>query len=301
MDWFRDDGIFMPMINDTGRNIFYKQAIERAAPGKIVVDIGTGTGLLSVLAAQAGASKVIAVEQNLERAKLAQQMFEKLNLTDRVELVVDNFLNTNIVGDVYVSETINTQIFGEDILQLANHAVRHGGTFIPSYFEVSATVYVNHPIFVLCQTRSDAFEFQPDIEINSEFETAINQQFQQVHSLDNTLYRANLLNGLFRMLPQFTDLRLQTVWRTDPVLVDLNKPTSFDQLKLIIPADKISSCKQDLYVVLFWKARYQDIVMDSSDTWFGNVSKTVLQRCRQPGHDIVTWYDPELRDWKFRF
>ena len=58
MDWMKDDGIFLPMLNDTGRNKFYDKAIALAAPGKIVVDIGTGTGILSILAARAGAKKV---------------------------------------------------------------------------------------------------------------------------------------------------------------------------------------------------------------------------------------------------
>ena len=31
-DWFKNNGIYMPMINDTGRNIAYKAAIERVAP-----------------------------------------------------------------------------------------------------------------------------------------------------------------------------------------------------------------------------------------------------------------------------
>jgi protein arginine N-methyltransferase 1 len=64
MDWLKDDGIFLPMINDTGRNIFYKNAIESCVKDKIVVDIGTGTGFLSIWAARAGAKKVYSVEQN---------------------------------------------------------------------------------------------------------------------------------------------------------------------------------------------------------------------------------------------
>ena len=28
-DWFNNNGIFMPMINDTGRNVAYKKAIEK--------------------------------------------------------------------------------------------------------------------------------------------------------------------------------------------------------------------------------------------------------------------------------
>ena len=61
MDWLSDDGIFMPMINDTGRNIFYKACIDSVAKDKVICDIGAGTGLLSMLAIQAGAKKVIAV------------------------------------------------------------------------------------------------------------------------------------------------------------------------------------------------------------------------------------------------
>ena len=77
MDWFNDDGIFMPMLNDTGRNIFYKTAIEAAVPGKTVCDIGTGTGFLSVLAAHAGAKHVIAVERDLQRYQYTKSIIEK--------------------------------------------------------------------------------------------------------------------------------------------------------------------------------------------------------------------------------
>jgi predicted RNA methylase len=70
MDWLKDDGIFLPMINDTGRNIFYKAAIESSVKDKVVVDIGAGTGLLSILAAKAGAKKVIAVEKDPDIFKI---------------------------------------------------------------------------------------------------------------------------------------------------------------------------------------------------------------------------------------
>ena len=74
-DWFKDNGIYMPMINDTGRNIFYKAAIEAAVPGKVVCDIGTGSGLLSIIAAKAGATKVYAVEMDPGRAAFAEEIF----------------------------------------------------------------------------------------------------------------------------------------------------------------------------------------------------------------------------------
>lgn len=300
MDWMKDDGIFMPMINDTGRNRFYKSAINQAVAGKTVCDIGTGTGLLSILSVKAGAKKVFAIEQDLERAKLAKQMFDQVGISDKVELIVDNFLNTDIAADVYVSETINTQIFGENILDLAEHARKYNGEFVPGKFEITVKLYEEHPIFCLCQMRSDAFELQPDIAIDLTFEQAINQKFQAAHSLDDTLYRANVLNGLFTQLHKFTDLKLTQISETEPLIVDLNNPIDISNLKIVVPRTHINVTK-NVYAVLHWKAMYKHLTMDVNSTWFGNVSKTILQRCRDANKDIMTWYDPIIKDWRFSF
>jgi predicted RNA methylase len=83
----------MPMINDTGRNVFYKAAIEQSVRGKVVCDIGTGTGLLSILAAKAGAKKIYAVEMDPGRADYARRMFDRLGLSDTIEVINDNFFN----------------------------------------------------------------------------------------------------------------------------------------------------------------------------------------------------------------
>ena len=301
MDWMKDDGINIPMLNDTSRNKFYDDAIALAAPGKIVVDIGTGTGILSILAARAGAKKVYAVEQDQARAEYSRAMFERVGLGNVIEIVHDDFLNTNIPADIYVSETINTQIFGEGVLEIAEHARKHGGTFLPSKFEITAEVYDNHPIFVLCQYRSDAFEFQPDISIDPVFEEAIASSFQADNSLENTLYRANVLNGLFTQLPKFTDLKLQKLYTSEPLIVDLNQPVNIDNIRLTIPADISNQHTNDIYVVITWKAHYQNVIMRSDETWFGNSSKTILQRTRNRDIDITMWYDPLIRDWRFKF
>jgi len=300
-NWFSNNGVFMPMINDTGRNIFYKAAIESAVKDKVVCDIGTGTGFLSVLAAKAGAKKVYAVEMDPGRAEFARNVIAKVGLGDVIEVINDNFLNTDISADIYVSETIGTQIFNENIIAIANHAIRNGGVFIPSQFEIVARVYKNHPIFPMVQSNSDAFEFQPDIEIDPEFENIINTGFQQQHGLDNTLYRANCIHNLFSQLHKFDDLRLTTLYETEPLIVDLNKPNDINNIRITIPNSAVDTSTQDICVVLFWKARYQDLTMNVTDTIWGNPSKIILPRCRKVGTDIVTWYDPAINDWRFSF
>jgi SAM-dependent methyltransferase len=296
MDWLDDDGIFMPMLNDTGRNIFYKTAIEAAAPGKIVCDIGAGTGFLSVLAAHAGAKHVIAVERDLQRYQYTKSIIEKLHLTDRIELVHGDFLDLDIPADVYVSETINTQIFGEDIIKLSNHAQRHGGEFIPGQFKIHAKVYQDHPVFVIDQSESEAFEYQPDIDVDPVFVNAINNDFQKQHGLNDTRYRANNLNRLFTMLPRFSDLKLTKWHETVPITIDLNQVNNEADISVVIPYQDIKRFR-NMCVVLFWQAEYNTVIMNSNDVWFGNVNKQIAQA----NEDIVFRYDPQIRNWRLTY
>jgi len=50
------------MLNDKIRCETYKNAIAASVKGKTVLDVGAGTGFLSVIAAKAGATHVYAVE-----------------------------------------------------------------------------------------------------------------------------------------------------------------------------------------------------------------------------------------------
>jgi predicted RNA methylase len=298
-DWFKQNGIFMPMINDTARNVFYKAAIESSVAGKVVCDIGTGTGFLSIIAAKAGAKKVYAVEMDPGRAKFAQEIINKVGLSDTIEVINNNFLNTDIVADIYVSETIGTQIFNENIINLSAHALQNGGTFIPGTFEITAKVFRNHAIFPVVQGRSDAFEFQPDIEIDSVFENEINSAFQSQHDLKNTLYRANYIDTFFTQLKKMPDINLQVLHETEPLIVDLNKPINVEDIRITIPESVMTD--RDICVVIFWKAKYQDLVMTSTDTIWGHMSKIILPRVKKPGVDITTWFDPKMNDWRFEF
>lgn len=297
-DWFKDDGIFLPMINDGQRNIFYKNAIDRSVKDKVVCDIGSGTGLLSILSAKAGARKVFAIERDQGRYAYTKHIINKLGLQDKIEVIHDDFLNTDIKADIFVSETMNTQIFGEDILYLAEHARKQGGVFIPSTFEITPTIYKHHPIFILDQLKSDAWEFDPTIDVEQLYNETIEHDFKQRHPLLNTLYRANQLNKLFQLLPDFNDVKLTELWRGEPLIVDLNQPMDIEALRITIPYDEVSNSNNtdDWYMVFHWRAKFQDVVMDSNDVWFGNVGK-LLHSPHDRKLDINTWYNPELRDW----
>ena len=297
LDWLQDDGVFMPMLNDTGRNQFYKQAIDRAAPGQVVCDIGAGTGFLSVLAVQAGASHVIAVERNLERFQYLNQNIRKLNLEQRIETHCVEFLDTDIQADVYVSETINTQIFGEDMARLSNH-VAGRGEFIPAGFRIWAEVYKNHPVFILDLLHNESYEFDPGVEVGVNFANAINNDFQQQYNLQETVYRSNQLNRLFPMLDNFTDLELIKTAQTAPIIVDLNQHTDEQSIQVVVPNHLVGLNMP--MVVLKWEMFYQDIVLHSDRCWFGNVAKNIQDQFRT-GRDIVFKYDPAIRNWRLSY
>lgn len=305
-DWFKQNGIFMPMINDTGRNIAYKNAIEQAVPGKVVCDIGTGTGFLSILAAKAGATKVYSVEMDPGRAQFARKIIEQVGLSDKIEVINKNFYDTDITADVYISETIGSQLFNEYTIDIAKHALRNGGVYLPGNFDIWLEVYEDHPIFPLVMSGSAAFEFQPDISIDPVFEKLINQGFQAQHPLEETVYRATTINNLFTMLPRFTDLKLNKLYQTDPINIDLNRqPVDDTNIRLTIPANAIRYPfkMNTVVVVLFWKANmFGDVTMDVKDTWWGNPAKVILPQVRKNiDTDIEMWYDPAITDWRLKY
>jgi type II protein arginine methyltransferase len=75
-----------PMMADAPRNRAYADALRRAAPGRRVLDIGSGAGLLSMMAAEAGAECVNACEMAPVIAAAARVIIDANNLSDRVTL-----------------------------------------------------------------------------------------------------------------------------------------------------------------------------------------------------------------------
>lgn len=77
------------MLKDTNRTETYRRAIENNPQDfkdKIVLDIGCGTGILSIFAARAGAKHVYAIEY-AEIALFAQEIVKKNGLEDKITII----------------------------------------------------------------------------------------------------------------------------------------------------------------------------------------------------------------------
>ena len=292
MDWLKDDGIFLPMINDTGRNIFYKKCIDVVAKDKVICDIGTGTGFLSVLAVDAGAKKVITVEKDKARFEFAKSNFEKLGMLDKIEIIHDDFLNTDIDADYFVSETIGNWIFDENIINIAAHCADKKGQFIPDKFELEAVVFQEHPIFSCVQTESEAYEFQPDIDINKNFAEIININFQTQYPVSMQRHKSNMICNFFQQYKNMSDLKLKEIYRSETLHVKLKN--QYDNLKIVIPKGTLNGGNR---ICLFWRALFLDHVMDVVDTIWCVPSKYI----HNTNQDIFLYFDKVENCWIFQY
>lgn len=289
MDWFQDDGIFMPMINDTGRNIFYKNCLDSVSKDKVICDIGAGTGFLTMLAIQAGAKKVIAIEKDQERFSLLQSSLKKLNLLDKVEFVNSNFLDIDVEADYFVAEIFGNAIFEENILAIAEKKKQLRGEIIPNEIEVYVKVFEPHPIFAVVQTESDAFEFQPDIEISKDFYNLINTNFQQQHNSKNLRQRSNWINNLFKEYKKMTDLKLKEIFKSEPIIINLNQ--QFPKLEFNLPSRVPPG-----QFCIFWNLKFKDFFMDVTDTIWATPTRFIPDTSK----GVRIYYD-NINSWWFEW
>ena len=132
----------IPMINDTARNDAYFAAIKRAVDNEmLVLEIGTGSGLLSMMAAENGASKVITCETIETIAKAAEKIIEDNGYGKRITVL--NKKSTELIvgediprkADLMISEILSAEFVGEGVRTTLSDAnerlVKRGGRVIP--------------------------------------------------------------------------------------------------------------------------------------------------------------------------
>lgn len=94
------------MIADKARMGAYMEALQAVVrPGSVVMDIGTGPGIMAVLACQLGAKRVYAIEPG-EIIQLAREIAAANRFADRIEFIEDVSMNVTVPAraDVIVSD-----------------------------------------------------------------------------------------------------------------------------------------------------------------------------------------------------
>jgi protein arginine N-methyltransferase 1 len=132
------------MLHDDRRTIDYIAALRRAVrPEDIVLDVGTGSGVLAIAAARAGARHVYAVEAS-DIADVAERVLARNGVQDQVTLIRGWSRDIELPepADLLVTEVIGNEPFEEEFLETTLDARRRllkpGARLIPHTLELLA-------------------------------------------------------------------------------------------------------------------------------------------------------------------
>lgn len=137
LEW--DIDFYQLMLNDEIRMAAYKKAIQDVVkPGMVVLDLGTGTGILGLWALQAGAKHLYAIEINSEILSIAIKTFEQGNFSCQYDVFngISYDINLPTKVDVIISEIMGNIADNEDFIPILTDArhrfLKEDGRMLPS-------------------------------------------------------------------------------------------------------------------------------------------------------------------------
>uniref|UniRef100_A0A8D0GIC5 Protein arginine N-methyltransferase n=1 Tax=Sphenodon punctatus TaxID=8508 RepID=A0A8D0GIC5_SPHPU len=131
---------YADMLHDKDRNVKYYQGIcaavsrvKKRGESATVLDIGTGTGLLSMMAVTAGADFCYAIEVFKPMANAAEKIVEKNGFGDKIKIINKHSTEVTVGPDgdmqcranILITELFDTELIGEGALPSYEHAHRY--------------------------------------------------------------------------------------------------------------------------------------------------------------------------------
>eukprot|EP00794_Sanderia_malayensis_P007289 gene7289-8103_t len=118
------------MLNDFERNSAYKKAISKAvAEGHTtVLDIGSGTGILSLFAAESGARSIFACECSDVMLDISKNVIAETKYKNHIKIINKMSTDLEIGNDVnervslVITEVFDCGLFGEGVISILKHA-----------------------------------------------------------------------------------------------------------------------------------------------------------------------------------
>lgn len=114
----------IPMINEKERNEAYFEGLKNAniQSSDVVFEIGTGSGLLSLMAAKLGAEQVVTCEAKKSVANIAKKVVKKNGFAKRISVVASTSSNIQVgkqlsrKADVLIHEIFSSELLNEGVL-----------------------------------------------------------------------------------------------------------------------------------------------------------------------------------------
>jgi len=131
---------FADMLHDKERNQLYYAGLRAAIRQRRnaglsvhVLDIGTGTGLLSMMAAAEGADSIVACEEFGPMANCAAKVIAENGYSDKIKLIRKRSTELTVGpgkdlehrANILVTEVFDTELIGEGAISTYNHANEH--------------------------------------------------------------------------------------------------------------------------------------------------------------------------------
>ncbi|MGY2174852.1 50S ribosomal protein L11 methyltransferase [Pseudomonas azotoformans] len=168
------------MLNDQQRNKAFFDAIDTVDfTNKVVLEIGTGSGLLAMLIARKGAQHVYTCEFNPLVAAKAEEIIRVNGLEHNITVI--NKLSTDLISgediprniEIMISETMDCGFFGEGFGHALTHAKREllspSAVIIPESVKLHACLLSSQEVANLNYVYDDIFGL--DVSAFNSFQT----------------------------------------------------------------------------------------------------------------------------------
>ena len=212
------------MIRDRVRTDAFQRAINSVVrPGDTVLDVGAGSGILSMFAARAGAARVYAVERT-PIAALAEQLAAANDVADIVTVIHGDVIDIELPEpvDVIVSEWLGG--FGIDegmlapVIAARDRWLKPGGVMIPH--TVTAWTALVHDRYL-----ADMIEFLREDPFGLKLEVLVEDTVNEI-----------IYSGTFRHLAA-DDVRSEPrqLWTTNADRIPLEQAQAPHQAETLLP------------------------------------------------------------------
>lgn len=128
--WSMTEGVFNCLIDEERTGAFKSAIFNTIRKDDVVVDMGTGSGVLAMFAANAGARKVYAVELDKDNIATLNSIFKnngvadiitliqgdvgKVELPEKVDVIMGEMVATGLIEELQVPATNNMLRFAKD-------------------------------------------------------------------------------------------------------------------------------------------------------------------------------------------